>query len=89
METSLSSRRRSHAVRNGPQLTASFLCAAKEGRIQSVRKLLEMGVDVNATDEFGRTALIMASANGHTDVIVELLKHDQVDVNVGERKRAY
>jgi ankyrin repeat protein len=30
----------------------------------------------------GRTALILATQNGHTDTVVELLKHDKVDVNI-------
>jgi ankyrin repeat protein len=39
-------------------------------------------VDVNFQDISGDTAFLMASENGHTDIVVELLKHDKVDVNL-------
>ncbi len=36
---------------------------------------------MNIGDRFGHTPLIMARADGYVDVIDELLKYDQVDVN--------
>lgn len=40
-------------------------------------------VDVNAEDDTpGRTALYWAVRNNHGNTVVELLKHEEVDVNV-------
>jgi hypothetical protein len=39
-------------------------------------------VDVNLSrGTFGDTALIGASCTGHTKTVIELLKHDNIDVN--------
>ena len=35
--------------------------------------MIEKGADVNAKDKFGKTALMLASKNGHLEMI-ELLK---------------
>jgi ankyrin repeat protein len=47
--------------------------AASEGHTDIVRALIDAGVDVNAKDNYGPTALEVAALNGHTD-IVDLLK---------------
>lgn len=40
------------------------------------------GIDVNhANTSFGKTALIYASANGHTDIVEMLLAAPEIDVN--------
>ena len=38
-----------------------FLDAAENGDLETVKKLLESGVDVNSKDEHDRTALLKAS----------------------------
>ena len=40
--------------------------------------LLTPGVDVDAADEFGRTALFFAAANGHAEVVQLLLAQGAV-----------
>ena len=40
-----------------------------------VEELLRQGVDVDTKDIYGRTALWMASFNGHSDVVELLLSH--------------
>ncbi len=56
-----------------PVSDGAFLDAALEGSIATIRQAIESGVDVNATDEEGRTALLLAAFNGHTEVVRLLL----------------
>ncbi len=53
--------------------TELFLQSVKRGDVAEVKRLIEEGGDVNAQDKEGTTALMAASAMGHTD-IVKLLK---------------
>ena len=64
-------------------MDTSLLKAARQGRLQEVCTLLQDGANnANATDEFGRTALILAAQRRYTEIVVELLKRDDnVDVN--------
>jgi ankyrin repeat protein len=62
-------------------MDASLISAAHDGMLHDVRTLLLNGAKVNATGDRGVTALISASRRGHTDVAIELLKHDGIDVN--------
>ena len=63
-----------------PQLDAEFLKAVKSGDIVKVQDILNRGADINAKDEFGRSALIVASQEGKLEV-VQLLIDKRVDVN--------
>ncbi|HYB60386.1 MAG TPA: ankyrin repeat domain-containing protein [Methylomirabilota bacterium] len=47
--------------------------AAKKGDLPRVKALIASGVDVNARDDGGMTALMNASRNGHLDVVLVLL----------------
>ena len=47
--------------------------AARDGDLHSVRRLIYQRVDVNATDSYGRTALMMAAAAGEAGVAAVLL----------------
>ena len=49
--------------------------AARLGQLDVVRTLLVQGVDVNAKDNYGGTALMSAAFNGKTDVVRLLLEH--------------
>ena len=58
--------------------------AADEGLVEVVNRLLQcQGMDVNAQDEFGKTAMMWASENGYDGlaVINRLLKCKEIDVN--------
>jgi len=46
-----------------------LMIAAKDGRLRAVERLISAGVDLNKTNNEGRTALMLASINGHTDVV--------------------
>ena len=61
--------------------------AARDGEVGRVRDLLLRkglflkGVNVNAKDSDGRTALVLACSSGHTDVVSVLLKAKGINVN--------
>jgi ankyrin repeat protein len=48
--------------------------AAREGRLDAVRTLIEASANRNVTDEYGSTPLILAVLNGHLDVAGALLE---------------
>ncbi len=50
--------------------------SAMRGEIEIVRQAIKQGVEVDAIDEKGRTALLLASCDGHTDVVQLLLESD-------------
>ena len=50
-----------------------LMFAAAEGRLQTVRLLLELGANVNATNDLGRTALMFASIYGYEEIAAVLL----------------
>jgi len=55
-------------------LTKKFLNAAQGGRLKTVRSLVEVSkVDINTTDQYGRTGLYLAAEAGHLDVVEYLL----------------
>lgn len=47
---------------------------ARYGDLEDVQQAIEQGAQVDWQDEQGRTALHMASANGHTQTVIYLLK---------------
>ncbi len=61
----------------------SFLQQAAKGDKETVMLFIKAGTDVNAKDDKGHTALIVASIRGHTDV-VRLLIEKGADVNAKE-----
>ena len=48
--------------------------AALIGHTSAITDMLACGIDVNATDQYGRTALMEAVYGGHTDAVEALLK---------------
>ncbi|SMO68473.1 ankyrin repeat domain-containing protein [Fodinibius sediminis] len=54
--------------------------ASLRGRTGKVREMIGQGMDVNASDNSGRTPLMLASFNGHTE-IVQLLLEEGADVS--------
>ncbi len=51
-----------------------LITAAREGDVQRLDQLLASGVDADATNEDGDTALVVAAGGGHVDVVRRLLK---------------
>lgn len=60
-----------------------FLNAAVSNDINLILKCLELGVDINCSNSYGKTALLIAAQNCHSDVVDLLLQHPQIDANVG------
>ena len=58
------------------------ICAseAKDINIAEIKELIDMGADVNECNEYGSTALMMASMSNHKE-IVEILIQNGADVN--------
>jgi len=63
-----------------------LMIAAKDGRLRAVERLISAGVDLNKTNNQGCTALMLASINGHADVVRCLEQNGAPTVNSdGER----
>lgn len=62
----------------------ALMLASFDGDLGAVRRLLEAGADVNATDRDGDTALMFAALKGHAEVVRELLENG-ADVNFAAR----
>lgn len=62
-----------------------FVLAASHGELDLVKEVTAGGVDVNATDVDGSTALLAASFKGHEDVVQFLLAHG-ADVILAQEK---
>jgi len=62
-------------------MDAAWEDAIKRGDVRIVRDLLERGVDVDARDRYGQTALMLAAHAGHREVIEALIAH-RANLNV-------
>jgi Ankyrin repeats (3 copies) len=56
--------------------------AAAGGEVQTFQYLLSLGLDVNAVDSIGRTALHLAAMNGHLDIVEVLLDDTRTKLDV-------
>ena len=65
----------------GGSLILELIQASRKGDTKTVTMLLEKGVDVNANNNYGETALITASRYGHID-LVKLLFENGADVHL-------
>jgi ankyrin repeat protein len=55
------------------RINVDFFEAVKEGKKADIERLLKKGADMEARDEEGRTALMIAARNGRTDICAMLL----------------
>jgi beta-lactamase regulating signal transducer with metallopeptidase domain len=58
------------------ELTRSLHQAASDGDINEVKSLIAKGVDINARDKEGRTALTLAKENEHKEIVMLLRMHE-------------
>ncbi|KAM3608800.1 uncharacterized protein V6R79_004997 [Siganus canaliculatus] len=63
----------------------NVLLAAFRGDVQALRRYFLSGVDVNAVDYDGRSALHVAAAEGHAEVIRFLLENAGADAGLKDR----
>jgi len=56
---------------------ADLISAVKIGNVAEISALLDRGVDVNAGDKEGVTALMVASFNGHSEAVELLTKYSE------------
>ena len=56
--------------------------SAWEGDVVAVRGMINEGIPVNAQDDDGNSALILASAEGHEEVVDALVECEGIDVNM-------
>jgi hypothetical protein len=59
----------------------AFLNAAIQNDCATITKLLNQGIDINATGPDGRTALMRAAAKGHIEAVQCLLSNPQIRVD--------
>jgi len=59
----------------GKALEEAFRVAAHDGDNERVRTLLQQGVNCDAEDQDGHTALMFAAFNGHSEIVLYLLDH--------------
>jgi len=63
----------------------ALINAAKEGDLKQVQELVDKGADVDAKNDYGKTALMEAADKGHLEV-VKLLLNKGADVNARQKE---
>jgi ankyrin repeat protein len=66
-------------------LNSAFRIAAREERLDDMKRLLAQKADINACSDEGETALMYASRNCSTPIVKALLTND-ADVNLQDRE---
>ena len=67
-------------MNNFKSLNAALYDAARNGKYEDVKNLVEKGADVNAKSNYNRTPLHAAALNGHYEVVKHLVEKG-ADVN--------
>jgi ankyrin repeat protein len=62
-----------------------LMWAAERGQIEAVQILLDYGVNINAKNKEGLTALHLAILTDHLDVAIVLIEHKDIKLNVDQR----
>ncbi|PFW98163.1 Caseinolytic peptidase B protein-like [Stylophora pistillata] len=70
------------------ELCKDLMVAAKAGDEDEAKRTIDEGVDMNYQNEFGQSAMMVASWEGHLG-IVEALLNDGADPNLQDGVRFY
>lgn len=66
---------------DAPELINKFFAAARDGLLDNLKNRIAKGVDINATDINGWSALHFSSVNGHLSCVQWLVEHGaEIDV---------
>ena len=68
------------------EMANDLMMASDNGDIENVERLIDSGVNINFKDNYGDTALMWASIEGHTD-IVNLLERSMTTIRIQKRFR--
>ncbi len=72
-----------------PISSATLRMYAEQGDLESVKKAIERGTDLNKADESGRTPLMVAALFNHHEIVAELLKQKiKIDARDGAGRTA-
>jgi len=63
-----------HGLEASSALGDQLIAAAQTGDLETVKRLLESGVDVDSTNRYGATALFFATDKGHAEMVTLLLE---------------
>jgi len=63
------------------EMNDPLITAAANGETDKVLTLLQDGININATDQFGRTAVLAATYNNQVETVKALIQHG-ADINI-------
>lgn len=66
---------------SNPKILEQWFTAAQYGQLKVIQNLSRC-IDVNAQNWFGSTALVIASLNGHENIVRFLLKIPDININI-------
>jgi hypothetical protein len=63
--------------------------ADRSSVINTFNRILSLINDVNAVNDYGQTALMLAAVNNDLDFVISLMKHPNIDLNFQEQEGKY
>ena len=69
------------------QLEEAFFQAVLRGDVNQAQRLLDAGVDINATDKYGRTAFEIAASQGWAEMTAMLRAHSTKTRRISQTHR--
>ncbi len=72
----ISSKNNSANILNSESIESTLVLAVWNNKIEGIKELLRLGVDVNTRNHFGQTPLMIAAILGNLDAVTLLLEND-------------